>query len=55
VQEYPKFWNAYDSLGEAYLNAGKKDLAAQNYQKSVELNPKNQSGIDALKKLSEQK
>jgi CubicO group peptidase (beta-lactamase class C family) len=55
VQEYPKFWNAYDSLGEAYLNAGNKDLAAQNYQKSVELNPKNQSGIDALKKLSEQK
>lgn len=55
VQEYPKFWNAYDSLGEAYLNAGKKDLAVQNYQKSVELNPKNQSGIDALKKLAEQK
>jgi CubicO group peptidase (beta-lactamase class C family) len=55
VQDYPKFWNAYDSLGEAYLKAGKKDLATQNYQKSVELNPKNQSGIDALKKLSDQK
>ena len=55
VQDYPKFWNAYDSLGEAYLKAGKKDLAMQNYQKSVELNPKNQSGIDALKKLTDQK
>jgi CubicO group peptidase (beta-lactamase class C family) len=55
VQDYPKFWNAYDSLGEAYLKAGKKDLATQNYQKSVELNPENQSGIDALKKLSDQK
>jgi tetratricopeptide (TPR) repeat protein len=55
AQEYPKFWNAYDSLGEAYWNAGQKDLAAQNYRKSVELNPKNQSGIEALKKLSEQK
>jgi CubicO group peptidase (beta-lactamase class C family) len=55
VQDYPKFWNAYDSLGEAYLKAGKKDLATQNYQRSVELNPKNQSGIDALKKLSDQK
>jgi CubicO group peptidase (beta-lactamase class C family) len=55
VQEYPKFWNAYDSLGEAYLKAGQKDLAMKNYQKSVELNPQNQSGIDALKKLRGQK
>jgi tetratricopeptide (TPR) repeat protein len=55
VQDYPKYWNAYDSLGEAYLKAGQKDLAIENYQKSVELNPQNQSGIDALKKLHEQK
>jgi CubicO group peptidase (beta-lactamase class C family) len=55
VQEYPKFWNAYDSLGEAYLKAGQKELAIQNYQKSVELNPQNQGGIEALKKLRDQK
>jgi len=55
VQEYPKFWNAYDSLGEAYLKAGQKDLAAQNYEKSLELNPQNESGIAALKKIREQK
>jgi tetratricopeptide (TPR) repeat protein len=55
VQDYPKFWNAYDSLGEAYMKAGQKDLAIQNYEKSVELKPDNQSGIDALKKLKEQK
>jgi CubicO group peptidase (beta-lactamase class C family) len=55
VQDYPKFWNSYDSLGEAYLKAGKKDLALENYQKSVELNPQNQGGIDALKKLRDQK
>ncbi|HEY6971027.1 MAG TPA: serine hydrolase [Candidatus Angelobacter sp.] len=51
VQEYPKHWNCYDSLGEAYLNAGQKELAIQNYQKSVELNPENTNGIEALKKL----
>jgi|HubBroStandDraft_1064217.scaffolds.fasta_scaffold00722_10 CubicO group peptidase (beta-lactamase class C family) len=51
VQDYPKYWNAYDSIGEAYLKAGQKDLAIQNYQKSVELNPQNQNGIDALKKI----
>jgi tetratricopeptide (TPR) repeat protein len=53
VQDYPKYWNAYDSLGEAYLKAGQKDLAIENYQKSVELNPQNQNGIDALKKIRE--
>jgi CubicO group peptidase (beta-lactamase class C family) len=55
VQDYPKYWNAYDSLGEAYLKAGQKALAIENYQKSVELNPKNQNGIDVLKKISDQK
>lgn len=55
VQDYPKYWNAYDSIGEAYLKAGKKELALQNYEKSVELNPDNHNGIDALKKLRDQK
>lgn len=55
VQDYPKFWNAYDSLGEAYLKAGQKDLAIQNYEKSVELNPQNQNGIDALRKIRDQR
>jgi tetratricopeptide (TPR) repeat protein len=40
VHAYPESWNAYDSLGEAYAVAGQKDLAIQNYQKSLELNPK---------------
>jgi CubicO group peptidase (beta-lactamase class C family) len=55
VQDYPKFWNAYDSLGEALVKAGQKDLAMQNYEKSIALNPQNQGGIDALKKLRDQK
>ena len=55
VREYPNHWNCYDSLGEAYMTAGKKDLAIENYQKSVELNPKNDGGIQALKKLRDAK
>jgi tetratricopeptide (TPR) repeat protein len=51
VQEYPKFWNCYDSLGEAYMVAGQKELAVQNYEKSIELNPDNKNGIEILKKL----
>jgi CubicO group peptidase (beta-lactamase class C family) len=51
VETYPQSANAYDSLGEAYLDDGQKDLAIANYKKSVELNPKSESGIEALKKL----
>jgi CubicO group peptidase (beta-lactamase class C family) len=51
VEFYPQSWNVYDSLGEAYMNAGDKDLAIQNYKKSLELNPKNANGQETLKKL----
>jgi hypothetical protein len=55
VQEYPKYWNAYDSLGEAYMDAKQNDLAIQNYEMSITLKPDNQNGIDMLKKLKQQK
>lgn len=55
VQEYPSYWNAYDTLAEMYLNAGDKQSAIQNYEKSVELNPGNHGGIEALKRLKGQK
>ena len=51
VQLYPESWNVYDSLGEAYANAGDTALAIQNYEKSVQLNPKNDTGKAALAKL----
>ena len=52
VALYPTSWNVYDSLGEAYMNQGDKELAIQNYQKSLELNPKNAGAVQALSKLS---
>ncbi|MGI8783923.1 MAG: amidohydrolase family protein [Acidobacteriota bacterium] len=51
VEAFPKSSNVYDSLGEAYMFNGDKDLAIKNYQKSVELNPQNTNGIEMLKKL----
>jgi tetratricopeptide (TPR) repeat protein len=51
VQLYPQSWNVYDSLGEAYANAGETALAVQNYEKSLQLNPKNDTGKAALAKL----
>ena len=51
VQLYPQSWNVYDSLGEAYANSGETALAVQNYEKSLQLNPKNETGKAALAKL----
>jgi CubicO group peptidase (beta-lactamase class C family) len=51
VELYPNSANVYDSLGEAYMTAGQKDLAMTNYKKSLELNPKNQNAVNMLKKL----
>ena len=51
VELYPKAFNTYDSLGEAYMTAGNKELAIANYKKSLELNPKNTSGAEMLKRL----
>jgi len=51
VQEYPQSSNVYDSLGEAYMRTGQKDLAIQNYEKSLQLDPKNNNAVEQLKKL----
>ena len=55
VELYPESANVYDSLGEAYMRNGDKELAIENYQKSVELNPQNTNAIAMLKKLKEEK
>jgi CubicO group peptidase (beta-lactamase class C family) len=55
VADYPQSSNVYDSLGEAYAINGDRDLAIKNYERSVELNPNNTGGIEALKRLRENK
>jgi tetratricopeptide (TPR) repeat protein len=52
VEAYPQSSNVYDSLGEAYMNDGDKPQAIANYQKSLELNPKNRNAILMLQKLN---
>ena len=51
VELYPQSGNVYDSLGEAYAKVGQKDLAMQNYEKSLQLDPKNNNAEQQLKKL----
>ena len=55
VQEHPSSANMYDSLGEAYMKVGEKDLAIANYEKSLQLDPKNQNAVEQLKKLRKPK
>jgi tetratricopeptide (TPR) repeat protein len=51
VEAYPQGFNTYDSLGEAYMIDGQRDLAIKNYKKSLELNPQNTNAVEMLKKL----
>ena len=48
---HPTSWNAFDSLGEAYAAKGDKQKAIENYEKSVQLNPHSEGGLQMLKKL----
>ena len=51
VEAYPASANVYDSLAEAYMLSGNKEMAIKYYRKSIELNPDNKAGIETLKKL----
>jgi CubicO group peptidase (beta-lactamase class C family)/predicted transcriptional regulator YdeE len=51
AQEFPQSSNVYDSLGEAYMKVGQKDLAIQNYEKSLQMDRKNNNAVEQLKKL----
>lgn len=53
VANYPTAATAYAHLAEAYLAKGEKDLAIQNYEKAVQLNPKMGSAKRALEKLQQ--
>ncbi|HEX8847056.1 MAG TPA: tetratricopeptide repeat protein [Pyrinomonadaceae bacterium] len=51
TEAYPQSSNVWDSLGEAYMNKGMKELAIKNYEKSLELDPSNGNAVQMLKRL----
>ena len=51
VEAFPNSGNCYDSLGEAFLKNGDKELAIKNYKRSVELDPRNENGKKVLAEL----
>lgn len=55
VQLFPNYWNSYDSYGDALARTGDRELAINMYQKSIELNPKNENGRKMLGQLLDDK
>jgi len=51
TEDYPNSWNVWDSLAEAYMDKGDKELAIKYYEKSLQLNPGNSNGASQVKKL----
>ncbi len=51
VEAHPYSANVHDSYGEVLLNLGDTAQAIVSYKKSISLNPKNQNGIDVLKRI----
>ncbi len=48
ISEFPNSANAYDNMGEAYLQAKDSIKALQNYEKSLEMNPDNFHAEDVI-------
>jgi tetratricopeptide (TPR) repeat protein len=53
AEAYPQSGNVYDSLGKAYMDAGNKPQAIANYQRSLQLDPKNRNAVQMLQNLNE--
>jgi len=53
VSHYPQSANAWDSLGEGYYSIGKWELGIQAYEKSLNINPRNQNALMMIDKSKE--
>ena len=49
--DHPGSSNAFDSLGEAYMEAGRREEAIRSYQRAVALDPANENALRKLQKL----
>jgi CubicO group peptidase (beta-lactamase class C family) len=51
TKNFPVSFNTWDSLGEAYLQAGEFKPAFENYSKSLKLNPENRHAAEVIEGL----
>jgi cytochrome c-type biogenesis protein CcmH/NrfG len=50
---FPEIANTFDSLGEAYLGKGNKELAIENYRKAFKMDPQNKKAEKIIKNLTD--
>jgi len=55
IDSYPKSSNVYDSMGELLLNKGDTAQAVKMYEKSLELDSKNDNARNIISKIMEKK
>jgi tetratricopeptide (TPR) repeat protein len=53
TEQYPESGNVWDSLAEAYLRAGRSEVAEVYYRKALELDPDNANAVAKLRELAE--
>jgi tetratricopeptide (TPR) repeat protein len=53
AKTFQKSANAWNSLAEAYMKTGDMKMAKRHYEKSLKLDPKNESARENLKKIRE--
>ena len=54
TEAYPKSANVYDSLGDAYQAAGRKEEAIKSYEKALTIDPNYSSSLENLRRLKGQ-
>ena len=54
VEAYPNSANVYDSLGDAYQAAGRKEDAIKAYEKALSIDPNYNSSLENLRRLKAQ-
>ena len=52
TQLFPKSWNTWDSLAEAYMQKGEAHIATGFFKKSLELNPNNNYAKEMVEKMT---
>ena len=53
VEGFPASSNVYDSLAEAYMTAGKDEVAIENYERCLELEPDNSGATSRIEWIRE--
>jgi len=54
TQLFPNAWNTWDSLADAYMKKGEKQIALGYFKKSIQLNPENGYAKEMIESLAKE-